>query len=47
VKASTKGLNTDKFNGHNCIILTEHLTPDKQRVIVLIGKKGERSLVIS
>jgi hypothetical protein len=39
VKASTNGLNTDKFNGQNCIILTEHLRTDKQRVIVLIGRE--------
>lgn len=39
VKASTNGLNTDKFNGCNCIIHTEHLTPDRQRVTVLIGKE--------
>jgi hypothetical protein len=37
VKASTAGLTTDKFDGRNCIILTEHLTPKRQRVIVLIG----------
>jgi hypothetical protein len=37
MKASTGGLTTDKFNGRNCIILTEHLTPKRQKVIVLIG----------
>ena len=39
VKAVTNGLTTDKFGGRNCIILTEHLTPDKQKVIALIGNE--------
>ena len=39
LKAATNGLTTDKFGGRNCIILTEHLTPDKQKVIVLIGNE--------
>jgi hypothetical protein len=39
MEASTRGLTTDKFDGRNCIILTEHLTPDRQKVIVLIGEE--------
>jgi hypothetical protein len=39
MKASTGGLTTDKFGGRNCIILTEHLTPDRQKVSVLIGEE--------
>ena len=39
MKASTGGLTTDKFDGRNCIILTEHLTPERQKVIVLIGEE--------
>jgi hypothetical protein len=39
LKATTNGLTTDKFGGKNCIILTEHLTPDTQKVLVLIGNE--------
>jgi len=39
LKAATNGLTTDKFGGRNCIILTEHLTPDQQKVIALIGNE--------
>jgi hypothetical protein len=39
LKAATNGLTTDRFGGRNCIILTEHLTPDKQKVIALIGNE--------
>jgi hypothetical protein len=39
LKAVTNGLTTDKFGGRNCIILTKHLTPDKQNVTVLIGNE--------
>jgi hypothetical protein len=39
VKATTSGLTTDKFGGRTCIILTEHITPEKQKVIVLIGNE--------
>ena len=39
MKASTDGLTTDKFDGRNCIILTKHLTPERQKVMVLIGQE--------
>ena len=39
VIAATDGLTTDKFNGKNCIIVTEHITPEKQNVAVLIGNE--------
>ena len=39
IKASTGGLTTDKFDGRNCIILTEHVTQGRQKVIVLIGEE--------
>lgn len=39
VKAATNGLATGRFNGRNCIILTEHMTREKQKVIVLIGNE--------
>jgi len=39
IKASTGGLTTDKFGGRNCIIRTEHVTPERQKVIVVIGQE--------
>jgi hypothetical protein len=39
MKASTGGLTTDKFEGKNCIILTQHLSADRQKVTVLIGQE--------
>jgi hypothetical protein len=39
VKAATGGLSTDKFDGRNCTIRTEPLTPDNHKVIVSIGRE--------
>lgn len=39
MKASTGGLTTDKFGGKNCIIVTQHLTRERQKVTVLIGQE--------
>jgi hypothetical protein len=39
IKASTEGLNTDKFDGRNCIIRTTPLAPEHHRVIVSIGQE--------
>ena len=39
IKASTAGLNTDKFDGRNCIIRTAPLAPEQHQVTVLIGRE--------
>jgi hypothetical protein len=39
IKAATNGLNTDKFDGHNCTINTARLTSDNHEVIISIGKE--------
>lgn len=44
LKAKTGGLSTDRFNGRNCLIRTEALSPERHKVIVSIGEEMTREI---